>query len=97
VLPPFSGTSASIALATSTSSASVTIAQGSAKQIRIFNDSASVLYWKVGKAPLTVVGTDTFMGPGATEVFSIPPGSDTFAAAVVAGTGTAYAQCGDGV
>lgn len=97
MLAPFSASGPSIALATTNVSADIAISQGVGKQIRIFNDSSALLYWKVGNGPQVVSGIDTFMAPGATEIFSIPMDVSRFAAAVVTGTGNVYAQCGNGI
>jgi hypothetical protein len=94
--PSFSGTGSTVAVTTSVTSANGAIVQGSGQQIRIFNDAADPAFFRVGGSAQTAVATDTFVAPGSTEIFSIPPGIVNIGVILTAGTGVFYAQCGNG-
>lgn len=92
----FSPVGSNLPVAASTTSAGGSL-PGVSDQLRVYNSATGVAFWRVGNGAQTAVATDTFVAPGATEVFSIPPLIDNFAVILSTGTGTVYAQRGYGL
>lgn len=91
----FSPTAAAITVAATASSQS-TLFQGNGDQMRVYNGSDSVAFWKDGGPGVIADNTCSFIAPGATEVFSIPPGTSRLAVMLESGTGNIYVQRGEG-
>lgn len=70
--------------------------QSRSETMRVYNASAAVAFFRTGPTAPTAVTTDTFVGPGGTEVFSIPTGVEQVAVILSAGTGNVYFQRGAG-
>jgi hypothetical protein len=103
MLQPFSALGDNATIAASVTSASATLPQRDAsialmqgKTLRVYNAAANPAFFRVGVGTQTAVLTDTFVAPGATEMFSLPPNADTIGVILSAGTGNVYAQLGDG-
>jgi siroheme synthase len=93
----FNPTAINVTVVSGVASASGALPGISGNQIRIHNASTSVAFvrWTVGAS--TAVLTDTFIGAGGTEVFTMAQSADTFSVILAAGTGVAYAQRGFGL
>lgn len=72
-----------------------TLFQG--KTIRIYNAAGAPAFFRTGIGPQTAVVTDTFVAPGSTEVFSVPPNVTEIGIILGTGTGNVYAQLGAGL
>lgn len=92
----FSPTGPTITVAASTTSASGTLT-GIGNQVRMYNSTAGVAFWRCTKAADTAVLTDSFLAPGATETFSVPPDFQQYSVILTTGTGNVYAQRGFGL
>lgn len=93
---PFSpGTSASLALAVTTSTGNGTIPAGSGQILRILNDGTVTIFFKLGAAGVTATTTDTPILAGTSELFTIG-GQVAVAAISGAGSGTLRITRGDG-
>lgn len=97
----FSPIGNSVAVSASTTTASGVLPGGAttsivAKTLRVYNGAAAVAFFRVGAAAGTAVATDTYIAPGATEVFNVPCDVTSFDVILAAGTGSVYAQLGGG-
>jgi hypothetical protein len=72
-------------------------AQGAAQTIRVYNGANGVAFVRWGNGAQTAVATDTFVAPGATEVFSIPGNVTEVAAILPVGAGSITFQRGAGM
>ena len=86
-----------MAVAASGSSADEALPGTAGNQCRVYNGSAAMAFVRFGVGAQTAVLTDSFVAPGNTEVFSIPPTVDTVAAILSTGTGNVYFQRGMGL
>lgn len=99
---PFSGYGDNVVIAASTTSAAgalpgaVAAGQSRAETMRVYNATSSPAFFRTGVAAPTAVTTDTFIAPGSTEVFSLPPGVEQVAVILGSGTGNVYFQRGAG-
>jgi hypothetical protein len=72
-----------------------TLFQG--KTIRIYNAAGAAAFFRTGIGPQTAVLTDTFVAPGSTEVFSVPPNVTEIGVILASGTGNVFVQLGAGL
>lgn len=96
----FAGTGNNVAIAATTSSGSAALPGNTEVpgSIRVYNSGTTgVAFVRWGASAPTAVATDTFVAPGSTEVFSIPPGVTHVAAILSASTGNVYFQRGGGL
>lgn len=98
------GASATVTVAASTTTASGSLADsvtrgqaGASTTLRVFNATSAIAFWRVTKGSSSAVNTDTPVGPGVTEVFTVPATVDTFSVILSAGTGNVYATLGEGM
>lgn len=92
----FAPTGDNTPIAASVASASGALT-GLGNQIRIYNSTAGVAFFRFTKAASTAVLTDSFVAPGATETFSVNQEFQQIAVILSTGTGTVYAQRGFGL
>jgi hypothetical protein len=85
--------------ASTTSAGSVLDAVASPRisTLRVFNGSSAVAHFRTGIGAQTAVLTDTFIAPGSTETFVVPPAHTHAAVILSAGTGAIYFQRGSGL
>jgi hypothetical protein len=98
---PFSSYGNNVAVAASVASASGTLpgydATRFSETVRVYNATASAAYFRFSPTVSpTAVATDTFIAPGSTEVFSLPPDTQYVAVILDSGTGNVYFQRGGG-
>lgn len=72
-----------------------TLFQG--KTIRIYNSAAAAVFFRTGIGTQTALLTDTFVAPGSTEVFSVPPNVTEVGLILASGTGNVFVQLGAGL
>jgi hypothetical protein len=65
--------------------------------LRVFNGSSAMAHFRTGVGAQTAVLTDTFIAPGSTETFIVPPAHTDVGVILSAGTGPVYLQRGSGL
>jgi N-acetylglucosamine kinase-like BadF-type ATPase len=65
--------------------------------LRVFNGSSAMAHFRTGVGTQTAVVTDTFVAPGSTETFIVPPAHTHVGVILSAGTGSVYVQRGSGL
>ena len=65
--------------------------------VRVYNGTAAPAFWRAGAGTQVSVLTDTFIGPGNTEVFGLPADADTVGLILASGAGNVYFQRGAGL
>lgn len=99
-MKPFAPTGDTVNIAVSASSQRVAI--GSCDQVRVMNNGSATVWCMIGDGTVTVTATDGFpVGPGVTEVLSVPNsliGDAPNVAVIAAGaTGSIYFTPGTGI
>lgn len=96
---PFSPKQAgTVSIAISGSSQNVALNAGSGNQVRAYNATGADVFLAFGPSGVTAAtGTGLPLPAGGIEIYTILPGTATFAAAVGAGTGNVYFTPGTGL
>ena len=82
----------------STTTAATTITPGQ-KNIRIYNASAGVLFWRADRTATAATSADCAMAPSSVEVFNLPDDANVVSIILIAGTVSAsvYFDTGYGI
>lgn len=91
----FTPTGSSIVLSGTTISSNA-ILPTTGGSVRVYNSGSVIVFVKFGSSTVEATSSNSFIAPGATEVFSVPQGVTHVAGITASSTASIYVERGEG-